>query len=229
MGWETQLTTGASSMVDPGDFGRRVASRRNELGLTHEDVAHRTGMDANYLVHLETHPTAMPDSSVLFKLARALDTTVALLLGTGHRRPPGSARTGADASLVSLNEDECWNLIAHGGVGRVLFDNERGPIALPVNFRALPPRQVVFRTDPNGSVGRLPEGAHVGFEVDRIDDAFSTGWSVMLSGRVRIVTEPKELDALSQMGVEPWAGGNRSRYLVIEANQATGRRIERPR
>jgi hypothetical protein len=35
------------------DLARRVAHRRQELGLTYEEVAHRGGMDPSYLEYLE--------------------------------------------------------------------------------------------------------------------------------------------------------------------------------
>ncbi|SDH96608.1 Helix-turn-helix domain-containing protein, partial [Sinosporangium album] len=37
----------------PGDIGRRVARRREDLGLTREQLAERTGMDPGYLAYLE--------------------------------------------------------------------------------------------------------------------------------------------------------------------------------
>lgn len=36
-----------------GDFARRVAQRRSELGLTQGDLARRAGMDGGYLDYLE--------------------------------------------------------------------------------------------------------------------------------------------------------------------------------
>lgn len=36
-----------------GDFARRVAHRREQLGLSREEIARRSGMDSGYLEYLE--------------------------------------------------------------------------------------------------------------------------------------------------------------------------------
>ena len=64
----------------------------------------------------------------------------------------------------------------------------------------------------------------VSFEVDRLDEAMSEGWSVLVTGRVRRVS-PDELGQLETLGLEPWAGGERTAYLRLEPHEVTGRRI----
>jgi hypothetical protein len=98
-------------------------------------------------------------------------------------------------------------------------------VAQPVNFRVGTSGQVVFRTEPGSRFSGLGQGAHVGFEVDRIDEAFSEGWSVLVTGRLRGPAAGAELTQLQDLGVEPWAGGDRSAYFVIEVAEVTGRRV----
>ncbi|HEY3683542.1 MAG TPA: helix-turn-helix transcriptional regulator [Streptosporangiaceae bacterium] len=64
----------------PGDLARRIAARREELGLTRETVARRAGMGPGYLGHLEEHAT-MPTWETLRRVAAALETTPGVLLG----------------------------------------------------------------------------------------------------------------------------------------------------
>ena len=52
------------------------------------------------------------------------------------------------------------------------------PAAFPVNF-ALLDDDIVFRTAPGTKLSAALEGAVVGFEVDRIDPVFESGWSVL--------------------------------------------------
>ena len=66
----------------------------------------------------------------------------------------------------------------------------------------------------------------VGFEVDRIDDTFSVGWSVLATGRIRRARNEAERTALAGLEVEPWSGSGRDTYLVLEVTEITGRRIE---
>jgi hypothetical protein len=62
--------------------------------------------------------------------------------------------------------------------------------------------------------------------VDRIDEAFSEGWSVLVRGPARAVTDPDEAARLDEQAyTTPWAGGPRDLWLRIEPVAVTGRRI----
>jgi len=63
-----------------GDLARRMIARREELGLTTEAVAHRAGLAPSYVRYLENCAT-MPTWESLRKIAAALDTVPAALLG----------------------------------------------------------------------------------------------------------------------------------------------------
>ena len=66
-------------------------------------------------------------------------------------------------------------------------------------------------------------GSVVGFEVDHIDDATSEGWSVLATGRVK-GADATERAELTRLGLEPWAGGYRDIYVLIQVDTITGRR-----
>ncbi|GGX76966.1 hypothetical protein GCM10010515_51230 [Streptomyces fructofermentans] len=64
------------------------------------------------------------------------------------------------------------------------------------------------------------------FEADRIDDAFSSGWSVLVRGQARIVTDPEQIRRLDAEAFSaPWAGGRRDLWVRVEPRTVTGRRI----
>ena len=209
--------------TDPGDVGRRVLHRRRELGITRDELAARSGVAVRYLEHLEEHPAAVASDSVL-RLAHGLDTTAAALLGTGFEMPPGGGTAGAHPSLDELSGLECQRLLAAGGVGRVVFVSGRGPVAFPVNYR-LDGDDIVFRTAPGSELAGAAGADAVSFEVDHIDDAMKQGWSVLMTGYLREVTDPAERAQLEQLAIEPWAGGQRSVYLRLVPAQMSGRRI----
>jgi len=209
-------------MAEASDLGRRVGHQRRQLQLSVEQLAERTGMAVPYLEHIESSPTAMPDAQTVMKLATALETTTAYLLGTD--RAPGGRHAGGAPVMVALDQVECWDLVAGGGVGRLVFDSERGPTALPVNFRVFD-REVVFRTEPGSHFDQLDGAERVGLEVDHIDDAFSQGWSVLVTGTVRPPADDAELDRVQHLDVSPWAGGEKEHYRILESCQITGRRI----
>lgn len=213
-------------MSTPGDLGRRVTERRLELELSPEEVASRAGMSTTYLSALEASPSPGLPRAALWRLAAALETSVAFVTGSGMDEPPGRAEPSDRPLLESLSVDECRALVAPGGVGRVVFSGERGPVALPVNFRMLAD-SVVFRTGPNPDLlSNLPNAA-ISFEVDHLDEALTEGWSVLLSGDGRAVVEPSEYEQVASLGIAPWAGGGRDTYVVLAPIQVTGRRIRR--
>src|SRR5258708_12006697 len=65
----------------------------------------------------------------------------------------------------------------------------------------------------------------VGFDVDHLDDVLGEGWSVLLSGTARVITDPAELRRAIALGIEPWAGGERDVYIRLTPSQITARRL----
>jgi transcriptional regulator with XRE-family HTH domain len=209
--------------VDPGDLGRRIKSRREELGLTREQVAERAGMAAAYLEYVEEQP-AQVSVEALWRLADALSFTPRELLGGGVDLPSGRGLPTAPPQLLGLDEEECRRLLSPGGVGRVAFTTPEGPAVVPVNF-AMVEGTVVFRTAP-GSMIADQDAAEIGFEVDHVDDAVRSGWSVLVVGKARRVRDPNEEALLRDHArIEPWAGGRREVYMQITPHRITGRRI----
>jgi nitroimidazol reductase NimA-like FMN-containing flavoprotein (pyridoxamine 5'-phosphate oxidase superfamily) len=206
-----------------GDLGRRVAYRRQELGLTREEVARRAEMDPGYLDYLEHSPMPAVLPGVLLRLAAALETTAGYLRGGEVDRPPGPGRASPHPHLDVLSRNECEAHLAGGGVGRFVFLAAQGPVALPVNFRFVD-GDVVFRSRATGSLAAA-FGATVSFEVDQIDEAMSEGWSVLITGHARIVDDSAELEHLTQLGIEPWPGGRREAIIRVETGEISGRAI----
>jgi nitroimidazol reductase NimA-like FMN-containing flavoprotein (pyridoxamine 5'-phosphate oxidase superfamily) len=129
------------------------------------------------------------------------------------------------AGLVRLGVLECQQLIAPGGVGRIVFISERGPVAFPVNYR-LDEDDVVFRTAGDSDlVDRVGKDA-ASFEVDHIDGATRHGWSVLMTGSLRLVDDPDERARLDDLGIEPWAGGDRDVFLRLVPFEMSGRRVD---
>jgi nitroimidazol reductase NimA-like FMN-containing flavoprotein (pyridoxamine 5'-phosphate oxidase superfamily) len=210
---------------DAGDVGRRIAERQDELGLTIAQVAERAGMAADYLEYLEHTPTADPSSSALQRIALALELSVSDLLGGEHGRTHGRADAAPDPHLVTIGEEECEELLAGGGVGRVVFRSAGRPVAFPVNFKMLAD-DVIFRSADDGEVSAIDFEEPVSFEVDRIDDAMLEGWSVLATGTIHAVRAVEEIPAIEALGIEPWAGGERHTYFRLGVTKLTGKRID---
>ncbi|MFJ9898337.1 helix-turn-helix domain-containing protein [Streptomyces sp. NPDC091280] len=207
-----------------GDLGRRLAARRVELGLSQGQTAARACMATPYLQYLEEHAGSAPSRGVLLKLAAVLETSVSALTGGDVDLPPGTGQAGRAPEFTELSRTECGDLLSTHGVGRLALSTDRGPVIVPVNYSVVD-GTIVFRT-ARGSTPALAAGSRVAFEVDRIDDVFSQGWSVLVRGHAHLVTELGErLRIADQAHSTPWAGGRRDLWMRIEPSSVTGRRI----
>ncbi|MFG3344197.1 helix-turn-helix domain-containing protein [Streptomyces sp. NPDC048018] len=210
------------------DLGRRVASRRARLGLSREDVAERAGSTPGYIAYVEEQVPA-PGIEFLVRLANALETTVQDLTGYAADVAPGGARAGYRARMEEIGEAECWELLDGHGVGRIAVEGRDGIMVFPVNYQVVD-SGIVFMTAPDSSLARASaSGVEVAFEEDRMDEAFSQGWSVLLVGPAHTVSEESETRRIRD-GVHsaPWAGDGRDTVVVLSPRRVTGRRIVVP-
>lgn len=207
-----------------GDIGRRVATRRKQLGLSRRDVALRAAAAPGYIEYVEEHASAAPGIGFLLRLADALETTVDELTGATGDLPTGLAPAARQARMVELDAEECWTLLGDHGVGRVALSGGDGPVVLPLNYQVLD-GEVMFSTTDRSSLAAA-EGTEIAFEADHIDDAFSRGWSVMLVGPVHAVTDEEAARRLREAAHSaPWAGEERDHVMVLSPRRVTGRRI----
>lgn len=212
------------SPPDPGDLSKRVARRRAELRLSKTQVAARAGLNLRYLDYLERYP-GRPNAATLRRLAAALQTTPAALLGARAQIPPGHDRRAGQPATEKLGAAECRQLIAPGGIGRIAFSTALGPVVLPVNF-AVAAESIVIRTAEGTTIVGHANGP-VAFEVDHIDEALYQGWSVLVRGQAHRVAHPAELCRMQDEAVLwPWPGGDREVYIRVTPEQISGRRIE---
>ncbi|WP_051832959.1 helix-turn-helix domain-containing protein [Streptomyces katrae] len=208
------------------DLGRRLAARREELGLTREQVGERCGADGSYVAHLEEHAAA-PAIGSLMRIADALGTSVAELTGSTAEYPPGRATALRDAELVELTDEDCRRLLSTHGIGRVAVFTAEGPAIFPVNY-VVTGSAIAFRTAADAALARAA-GTEAAFEVDHIDDAARLGRSVLAGGGAEDVTDPEELQRLDAVAHSlPWAGGPRTHWMKITPTRITGRRVVQP-
>ncbi|GAA2740750.1 pyridoxamine 5'-phosphate oxidase family protein [Kitasatospora cinereorecta] len=126
--------------------------------------------------------------------------------------------------VEELDRAECWAKLSPGGVGRVALPTPDGPLALPVNYRVLD-GTVLYRTTAKSILATVA-GSELAFEVDRLDEAFSSGWSVLVTGRAEQVTDPEAVGWFQRHAdPRPWAGGHRDTWMRIRPTAVTGRAI----
>ncbi|HUH08611.1 MAG TPA: pyridoxamine 5'-phosphate oxidase family protein [Egibacteraceae bacterium] len=123
-----------------------------------------------------------------------------------------------------LSRDECTTLLRTAGLGRIAFIVDDCPVVVPVNFAA-DGDAVVFRVERGGPLEVAVAGSAVAFEVDSIDPATRSGWSVLVQGVAEAVTADDEVRKLEDLELHPWAPGPRSRYIRLRATAVSGRRV----
>ena len=129
-------------------------------------------------------------------------------------------------SLEDLSYDECFTLLGQETVGRVVYEDDLGPAAVPVNY-AVAGHDIVFRSEEGSKVRGLREHA-VAFEVDHIDQASRSGWSVLVRGsskEVDIERIPELLRRIDGNVPVPWKNGIHKIWVVITPSKVTGRRL----
>ncbi|MEV3986357.1 pyridoxamine 5'-phosphate oxidase family protein [Nonomuraea sp. NPDC049758] len=128
------------------------------------------------------------------------------------------------SGLQVLSREECLRLLSSTPIGRIVFTDRALPAVQPVNF-CLDGERVVIRTSIGSKLAAATRHAVVAFEADEFDPAMRTGWSVTAVGHARAVTDPAETARLAALPLSPWAPGSRDHYIVVDAEQLSGRRI----
>jgi nitroimidazol reductase NimA-like FMN-containing flavoprotein (pyridoxamine 5'-phosphate oxidase superfamily) len=129
-----------------------------------------------------------------------------------------------DNGLEILSENQCRTLLRQGAVGRVAVTVAALPAIFPVNY-ALLDGDIVFLTGDGTKLRAALVRAVVAFEVDHIDPARPSGWSVMAVGVAEEITDPGELRTVTEFGLRPFADGDRSHVVRIRPEFVSGRRI----
>jgi nitroimidazol reductase NimA-like FMN-containing flavoprotein (pyridoxamine 5'-phosphate oxidase superfamily) len=129
--------------------------------------------------------------------------------------------------LEHLPAQECWDLLGSTPVGRIGVLVDSAPEIYPVNH-VVDGRTIVFRTDRGAKLRGLDRSPLVCFQVDGFDPAARTGWSVLAKGRAREVTAAEEERRLLRLDLSYWSVGPKPRWIRIEPDEVTGRRIFQP-
>jgi nitroimidazol reductase NimA-like FMN-containing flavoprotein (pyridoxamine 5'-phosphate oxidase superfamily) len=138
---------------------------------------------------------------------------------------PGPRARRPRARPADSQPAECLGLLEAGGIGRVGFASADGIKMLPVNF-AVTGKAIIFRTALDTLLAVYADG-QVSFEADHLDQAHREGWSVLVQGHARTVTDEREVKRLEdRTHLEPWAGGARDVYVRITPTRISGRCIE---
>ena len=127
--------------------------------------------------------------------------------------------------LAELSSEECWHHLRSGVIGRLAVNNGNQPDVFPVNY-VVDTDRIVIQTAEGTKLAAAMASGNVAFEIDQIDEASRTGWSVVVHG---IANEPKALASLmrdQELDLRPWAGAEgKHRFIEIVPTRLHGRRL----
>lgn len=133
---------------------------------------------------------------------------------------PQDVRTG----LFELSEDECWRRLRSEEVGRLAVSVGGYPDIFPVNYRVWE-GSIVVRTEAGTKLAAATLGHAVAFEIDQVDRAAKSGWSVVVSGTAREPEHLEDVVELDELDLDIWVSTPKSRWLVITPESITGREL----
>jgi len=133
--------------------------------------------------------------------------------------------TSENPPLVTLTEAEAVALLSTEQVGRLVYTRRALPAVTPVNY-ALRDGAIWIWTASASSMAQAVRGAVVAFEVDELDMAARSGWSVTVLGVAELVVDPAEIERALELGPEPWVPGRKAHLIRIPLQMVSGRRIQ---
>jgi uncharacterized protein len=124
---------------------------------------------------------------------------------------------------VELERAQCLELLGGVRIARVVLSIKCMPVALPVNVAVLD-ENAIFSTDRGSKLTAAVEGQVISVEADEIDLMYRTGWSVLVTGRAQLVTEPADIEWASSR-LQPWAPGPHPFLVRVPPTWVSGRRL----
>ncbi|MGZ4677551.1 MAG: pyridoxamine 5'-phosphate oxidase family protein [Acidimicrobiia bacterium] len=126
--------------------------------------------------------------------------------------------------LRELSRPECLSLLETARVGRVGVSVEALPAIVPVFITVLDDR-IAFRCAPGAKLTAAAGGEIVAVEVDEVDAETGRGWSVLVRGVARELTDPGRLAAVrDRLGPSRFEEADQH-VVEVTTDIVTGRRL----
>jgi pyridoxamine 5'-phosphate oxidase-like protein len=145
-------------------------------------------------------------------------------------RPAPEQITDADGNrgrlLVELDRAEALALLASVPMGRVVFTMGALPAIRPVNH-ILDEDTIIIRTRLTAKLTTavaVADDTVVAYEADELDPLARLGWSVVVTGIARPVTEPGRVARYEDL-LSPWVDKSMDVVIGIRAEIVTGFRL----
>lgn len=140
---------------------------------------------------------------------------------------PGSAATGPRRT-VELTGAQALGLLGRASLGRIVFTQRALPAIRPVNHLLDHGRIVILTHEDSDLYAQARDhgdrGVVVAYQADDIDPLTHLGWSVVVTGYCRPVTDPDALTRYQRL-LRPWSGPVMNCAVRIRPHLITGIRL----
>nr|WP_234350416.1 pyridoxamine 5'-phosphate oxidase family protein [Streptomyces sp. XY66] len=131
--------------------------------------------------------------------------------------------------MRELDRTEALRLLSTVSLGRIVFTQHALPAVRPVNH-LVENEAIIVRIHEDGALASLvapadAPGVVVAYEADVIDSVTHLGWSVVVTGYARVVTDADEVDRYAHL-LRPWVAHRMTSTLRIRPDLVTGFRLE---
>ncbi len=124
--------------------------------------------------------------------------------------------------VETLDQDECWRLLAGSTFGRLAVSDDDGADIFPINH-LVNDHLVYFRSAPGTKIVSLTERPGVAFETDGTENR--QRWSVVLRGTARRLDRDEEIAASGVDELHTVTRSTKWNYFAITPRTLTGVRF----
>lgn len=131
----------------------------------------------------------------------------------------------SDSLLEVVDREACFARLREMLVGRIAFNLDGYPVVFPVNYLLVEDANpwLMLRTKPGSDLGSSPRP--VAFQIDGIDLHLHTGWSVLVRGDTREISNQALPELRDRPVLQSWMPVEWNTWLAIDIVAVTGRRL----
>ncbi len=121
-----------------------------------------------------------------------------------------------------MDRPGCLDLLRSVSLGRIGLSVDALPVIVPVGFSVLDDR-IVFGIRPQARFATALHGMVIALEADQWDPERRTGWTVLVQGPARVLTEAGDLERIAALEASRWWFAESTRVVELATDVVSGR------
>ncbi len=126
--------------------------------------------------------------------------------------------------LQPLSRTKALSLLGSVPIGRLVFTHQALPAIRPVNHLVEGESVIVRATAGAAITAASQRGTLVAYEADSIDPETHLGWSVIVVGTARLLSDDRSAERY-RARLRPWVSGIADDVITISADVVTGYQV----